>query len=561
MVLRTILSEIIVFACVLSLSFNSFAYVSENLQTDSPVMPYVMFALGENDSLVMNSGIAKIIGNICSYGSVCTNFIESEIDGNIESDCKRFAIETLDEQLKSEIQGEFNDNNLNSNFVDYSINDQLWINSFKIKADRVFANCTIITNSDFSIEANQFISENASYIYSQRDLEITSSEIDFTGVLYAPNGTIELTSHELNFSGIIIAKDIIINSDIINLSENIEVQNKIYDYSEKINEKNEEIDKEYEDTKIKMRILKEAGMEESDEFIQLKQKYQELHNYLQKEGILLNAEQISQCFNFNNGNDSSKINTCASDFYPFEILESKYDIKRKQSTTTYKNKRYEYYTLTVSDKGDNPSSELYLHKVYLDTLLIQGKISSQSQFEKFLKKSYSSIFGAAVSKITSCDFVGGIASAVIEKAAESAGLFYEGSNTYSTSNNNYTISSISVDTCLRYTWVYINGSWVYGYCCNYANFGYTDTFLYYNSTYKRTDRKVKAHSVSMNGDYFKPAYGVHVVVDRMSSSGELPNTGLYPISYNNVGDLTIIDSSGKTHRYSPDFYPIGTHLI
>ncbi len=132
------------------------------------------------------------------------------------------------------------------------------------------------------------------------------------------------------------------------------------------------IEERYEELKSQLKNYNTADMSES-EYIEVYLEYQRLRQQLIDDGTILSDKEAAEFFEaeyikYQEAQINNSKLRSTSDFYPLRGIEGKYEVKRKRTTTTYQGKKYQYYTIDVSDKITTESK--YLYKFFSDSVAI-----------------------------------------------------------------------------------------------------------------------------------------------------------------------------------------------
>lgn len=520
-------------------------------------MPFTIFGLCEGNAVQISSESLNLHGNISSNGSVSINTHIQNIIGCVEENSERFIIDSLEEQLTV-------NNTYSVSRTEYE-NDIYYLNEDRVSEDIVLSGKNISIaekkqSQNFYSYCENFKTLNDTFLFTKSNITINCKNLYFKGVIYCPEGEVTINCETLDFSGLIIADTIRINCKNITIDEGREIQNVLYNFDEKKMDEFCAIEERYEELKSQLKNYNTADMSES-EYIEVYLEYQRLRQQLIDDGTILSDKEAAEFFEaeyikYQEAQINNSKLRSTSDFYPLRGIEGKYEVKRKRTTTTYQGKKYQYYTIDVSDKITTESK--YLYKFFSDSVLIQGKINTQEQAREFIDKAVYKFISGKISDIVS-KYAGAIAESTIAILLENFGATYDKKD-FSTSANNYTINDIGAKTCIRYTWTYFdNYGWVYSYCCNYVKYNLTHHFSFYGNQKKGKDVYIP-DTISFRGDFFKPYMGVRKAVDYYQKTGSLTNGSYYPLAMYNVGPLIITDVQGKKHIYPPHFYPNTTHL-
>lgn len=109
------------------------------------------------------------------------------------------------------------------NFVGdkYKNETNLYGNTFTIEADECILTKSIVSENDlkFNSQTISTEAEDRAVLYSKAgNIELQADVIRFTGILYAPQATMVLSAKEIQWNGALIAKNIIIESDKLELN-------------------------------------------------------------------------------------------------------------------------------------------------------------------------------------------------------------------------------------------------------------------------------------------------------------------------------------------------------
>lgn len=87
---------------------------------------------------------------------------------------------------------------------------------FRIFGNNVTTNTDIYSSKSLVIDPSNFTSntDNDIIICSEGDITIRSTDVNFKGIIYAPNGTVKIESNNFNIQGRIIAKNIVFQGSI-----------------------------------------------------------------------------------------------------------------------------------------------------------------------------------------------------------------------------------------------------------------------------------------------------------------------------------------------------------
>ena len=102
-----------------------------------------------------------------------------------------------------------------NNLGDVFVNDTgLFGVQYTVSAGEIMLNHSIVLEENFNLNGNHVSASDRCIVFSKSgSIDIKADKIDFSGILYAPEGTITLTGKEVSVQGAVVAKNIIVVAD------------------------------------------------------------------------------------------------------------------------------------------------------------------------------------------------------------------------------------------------------------------------------------------------------------------------------------------------------------
>ena len=188
------------------------------------VNSYTLFANScDFDAISISSCNFNINGAMCTNGKIETNC-------NINSETKELANRTLPD-LNDKILNRFysEDYSLYSesyiwNDINVNINTPIICDDTITLDGNVLLNKSIMSNGQMTLKGNLNVNGEISLCSKNGDIVIESENVSFSGLIYAPNGTVTFNSNNVNLNNtVIIADKICFNSPNVNISKNNEL--------------------------------------------------------------------------------------------------------------------------------------------------------------------------------------------------------------------------------------------------------------------------------------------------------------------------------------------------
>ncbi len=366
------------------------------------------------------------------------------------------------------------------------------------------------------------------------------NNLDYSGLIYAPSGTVTINADNIKFSGIIIANKISINGNIVLLNENNDIFSYYNAIEQKYQKENNELINEYLDA------IEELNNDPDN--IEKKNNYESLRTQLETKSMLLSDDEKAALFN-----DSSSYNftdktvsRAKSAFKPCNGIEKMYDVIRRSSSYSYNGKTYQYYSLTVTDKYK--SSNPRFTRNYSPNLFLLGKCKNESSAKKILNKSFQTVFGKGLGTILSSSghkISGTLVKTVIGKLTPFGTP--NPHDLYTNSRNFFRLTDVSENTTMKYYWVKYKGDWEFAYSCDKTKWKYVFTIGKLNSKTRLYDYKNATCEFTNKGSFYKPYIAIRTIVDYKKNFGDNATTGnCDPYGYSMTTSYTIKNSDGKS---------------
>lgn len=513
-------------------------------------LPYIMLA---KENLNIYSNFLNIYGDLKSNKTVTIYSNIKNINGEVLDNANDFELSNIGNLINR------NENIEKKDFVNYyndvTITVPISFLQGNIYCKAVDICADIQSTNDIMICCDELTSSECQYVSSENgNITINVTNCNLNGILYAPNGSVTINANAINFTGIIIAKDITINSNTVYLYEN-EKSYELYDkFCNDIDEQNELIE-EYENIKTQINYYEaeSSNLDNTEILSQLHEKYNQLHNELEKKDMFMSSEEIDDFLFDSQQMTSNSLIRKAS--YPMQsaALDKKFDVVRSKSTTKYNGKTYQYYSVSISDK--NTTNKFYYRHPNL--IIMKGKVENRNAANKFLNSTLAITLPKAIKSLTfTHPFAGKAAGALVKAILKTNNP----TDLIITSKNTYEIPFASVETPHKYTFVLEGNTWYNVYNCNRAIWTIKHSINTYKN--KKLTSVDKIETLQCNGDYFKSYKAVQYFVENKNAhGGKYVNNSLMAYKTYFISDMIIKDSSGKKHTIKSRRYPTTTSIL
>ncbi len=194
----------------LAMTVTMFPAASATAAEPQEKYPYTLFAASDAEGAITITGNACVNGNIATNGTTVFTGNTINRNGTITEQVNENVID-ISAMLDELYFAGKNVTNLTENYVSEEVNCNVSSptvvqGTMEVKGN-VNLNASVKVSEDITIEADSLNANNAVLYSENRDIFISGNNVNFTGLLYAPEGDVTITAQHVNLNSIIVIAD------------------------------------------------------------------------------------------------------------------------------------------------------------------------------------------------------------------------------------------------------------------------------------------------------------------------------------------------------------------
>ena len=196
----------------LAMTVTMFPVASAAAEEPQEKYPYTLFAASEADGAITITGNACVNGNIATNGTAVVTGSAINVNGNITEQVNEKMINISTKLDELYFAGENVENyaeNYVSEDVNCNISNPTVVRGIMEVKGNVNLNAPVKVLENITLQTDSLNANNA-VIYSESgDISIVGNNVNFTGLLYAPEGEVKIQAQHINLNSIIVIADTI----------------------------------------------------------------------------------------------------------------------------------------------------------------------------------------------------------------------------------------------------------------------------------------------------------------------------------------------------------------
>lgn len=196
----------------LAMTVTMFPVASAAAEEPQEKYPYTLFAASEADGAITITGNACVNGNIATNGTAVVTGSAINVNGSITEQVNEKMINISAKLDELYFAGE-NVENYAENYVSEDVNcnvsnPTVVMGTMEVKGN-VNLNAPVKVSENITLQTDSLNANNVVLYSENGDISIFGNNVNFTGLLYAPEGEVKIQAQHVNLNSIIVIADTI----------------------------------------------------------------------------------------------------------------------------------------------------------------------------------------------------------------------------------------------------------------------------------------------------------------------------------------------------------------